>query len=144
MLATFFLTQRRKDTKFFIKQRGNNWKILSTIKPLNSKPAKRFNFNLFHAKFAKEQRRKGTKVLYKTKSLINGKYFQPFEPIEPFEPVEPVFQKRKLHPTIKPKNFKPEKRLELNLFHSKLAKEQRRKVMKVFYKTKSLINGKYF
>jgi hypothetical protein len=53
--------------------------------------------------------------------------FQPFELVERIEPFEPVFQKRKILPTIKPLNFKPAKRLNPNLFHAKLAKEQGRK-----------------
>jgi hypothetical protein len=79
-----------------------------TIKPKNFKPEKRLELNLFHAKLAKEQRRKVTKVFYKTKSLINGKYFQPFEPIELIEPFEPVFQNGKHFQPHKPhKRLKP-------------------------------------
>jgi hypothetical protein len=48
---------------------------------------------LFRAKLAKEQGRKEfekedakARFFFKTKLLINGKFFQPFEPIERFEP----------------------------------------------------------
>ena len=100
---------RAKLAKGFYKtNKLTNWKILPTIKPLNIKPAKRFNLNFFHAKLEKEQRRKGIEtqrkgheVFYKKKMLINGKYFRPL-------------------------NIKQAKRFNLNLFHAKLAKEQRR------------------